>query len=430
MNLLKSDKWNETYRETQPHEEILGIILMKCSLFKEIKNRLSPDDFNEYEWLYKLMREVDEQEGLTYKGIGMRLETNQLRILHGFRQTFISENRLPELIKKIKLKKLSNRLHSIGNRLIEEVEPENANEFLSELQHQSFELFTTDTEDLIDMDREVESFGKWVEEIMADPSKAFGLMTGIKDIDTITTGYHRGDLIVVGAWTSMGKSAFMIENVLRLHKAGYKCAVFSLEMSRKQIYLRMIANLMGAYLETLRTGMLAAELLPKFHEAKKSLRGIYVDDTRGIDSEYISDICRRLKRTQGLDFVVVDYLQDVKEKGESNDNQGSALGRVCRKLRTTAQQMNVPVMGLSQVGREVQKRQDKHPTNADLSGSTGIETSADVIALLYRDEYYDPTPGNKGILEVNFTKQRNGKLGKVELFYDKDTQRIQPISRR
>lgn len=190
--------------------------------------------------------------------------------------------------------------------------------------------------------------------------------------------------------------------------------------------MRMMANLMGISHEVLRTGQMAAELLPKFHEMKKLLYGIYVNDTRGVDCEYITDIMRRLKRTQGLDFVVVDYLQDVKEKGEVNDNQGSALARVCRKLRTAAQELDVPVMALSQVARAVEDRQDKRPLNSDLSGSTGIETSADVIALLYRDEYYNPTPENEGILEVNFTKQRNGKLGKVELYYDKVRQRIGP----
>jgi len=162
---------------------------------------------------------------------------------------------------------------------------------------------------------------------------------------------------------------------------------------------------------------------------KDELKSIYVDDTRGVTADYIADVMRRLKRTQGLDFVVVDYLQDVKEPGEQNDNSGSALARVCRKLRAAAQQCDCHVMGLSQIARTVESRTDKRPTNADLSGSTGIETSADVIALLYREDYYDPNTDKKNILEVNFTKQRNGKLGKVELYYDRDCQKISDIAR-
>lgn len=413
--------------ETPHHIEILGTILTDCSLYQEVKRKLSPEHFHEYAWLYKIIREVDDAEGLTFKGVGMRLETHQLPLLHELRKAFVIESRLPLLIQKAKEQRLSHNLRNIAKQILEECDDDNANEVLTELQAKAFELFTTDTEDLQDMDRSVEEFGDHVEEIMNDPSKAYGLLSGIGKMDAITTGWHKQELIVVGARTSMGKSAFMIDNVLRLHEKGYKCAIFSLEMSKSQIYYRMMSNLMEIDHEVLRTGRLAPELLPQFHETKKKLKGIYVDDTRGVDAEYIADVSRRLKRTQGLDFIVVDYLQDIKENGEQNDNEGSALGRICRKLRTAAQQLDVPVMALSQVKRAVEERKDKRPTNSDLSGSTGIETSADVIALLYRDEYYDPKPENKGILEVNFTKQRNGKLGKVEVFYDKDSQKIRPL---
>lgn len=372
------------------------------------------------------MLQVDSEEGLTFKGLGVRCDIHQIKELHALRDTFISTRRINNLIKKAKEQHLATRLKNIAYRL-QDVSATTANEALRELQKKAYELFTSDTDEIGDMDKEVESFVEWVEEITHDPSKAFGLITGISDMDRITTGWHRQDLIVVGARTSMGKSAFMIENVLRLHQAGYKCAIFSLEMSKKQIYFRMMANLMKVSLEVLRTGQLAKSLLPKLKTLSERLKGIYVDDSRGVDSEYIADVMRRLKRTQGLDFVVVDYLQDVKEQGETNDNAGSALGRVCRKLRTAAQECDVPIMALSQVTRAVEDRKDKRPGNADLSGSTGIETSADVIALLYRDDYYNPE-ASPGILEVNFTKQRNGKVGKVELYYDKTTQSIGPVN--
>ena len=430
MQRWQSGKLNEILIETPPHIEILGILLSYPNVYPEIKGKLSPEHFYEYAWLYRLIRQVDEEEGLTFKGVGMRVKTNQIPLLNEIRKSGFNPGRLPELIRQVKERKLADTLRSIAKQIIEECNPENANDVLQALQQKAFELYTTDTDELLDMDREVDEFVQWVEEIMEDPSKAFGLLTGIEPIDTITTGYHRGDLIVVGARTSMGKSAFMIENVLRLHKAGYRCAVFSLEMSKRQIWLRMMANLMGISYEVLKTGRMAPELMPKFREISKTLKGIYVDDTRGVDCEYISDVMRRLKRTQGLDFVVVDYIQDVREKGEANDNQGSALARVCRKLRTAAQQMDVPVMALSQVSRAVEERQNKRPLVSDLSGSTGIETAADVIMLLYRDEYYNPGTDKPSILEVNIAKQRNGKLGMVELFYDKDSQRILPLTRR
>jgi replicative DNA helicase len=240
----------------------------------------------------------------------------------------------------------------------------------------------------------------------------------------LTSGFHRHDLSVVGARTSMGKSAFMIELVLRLQQKGYKCAIFSLEMTRKQILNRMIANVCKIPLKDIKHGKIDEVMYRMMKMEKSRLESVYVEDARGVTADYITDMMRMLKRKQGLDFVVVDYLQDVKERGEENDNQGSALSRICRKLRKGALDCDCHVMALSQVKREVENRNDKRPMNSDLSGSTGIETSADVIALLYRDEYYHPKTEKQGIIEVNFTKQRNGGVGRVELYYDKDIQRM------
>lgn len=182
----------------------------------------------------------------------------------------------------------------------------------------------------------------------------------------------------------MGKTVFVIEMFLRLSN-GYKCAMFSLEMSKQQLYFRMMSNLMQVNFELFRTGRLAPNHYQNMQKYKDELKKLYIDATRAVSADYIADEMRRLKRTQGLDFVVVDYLQDVKEQGEINDNGGSALARVCRKLRAAAKECDCHVMGLSQVVRGVEDRKDKRPGNADLSGSTGIETNADVIALLYRD---------------------------------------------
>ena len=283
-----------------------------------------------------------------------------------------------------------------------------------------------DSDIMSDLDR----FTEHVMQIVDNPELAYGMMTGLKEIDDLTMGWQKGDFSVVGARTSMGKSAFMIEVALRLHINGHKVGIYSLEMSKTQIFYRMMANLCQANLKMFKTGQLDRSFYEKMMKEKNRLAGMFIDDRRGVDAEYIADSMRRRKREHGLDFVVVDYLQDVKEKGESNDNQGSALGRVCRKLRAAAQEFDCHLMGLSQVTRAVEERQNKRPGNADLSGSTGIETSADVIALLYRDDYYNPDSEKKGIMEVNFTKQRNGEVGCAELYYQRDTQRITSIIRR
>lgn len=411
-------------------EEMLGIFLKEPGLFRETKRKLQAEMFGSYAWLFQTMCELEEQQSLNFKAT-ILLHPDQYEMLHYLRNAVVSVNRLTHLIQKLKEEHLSNCMYNITTQFAREIyeNTREPTEILSDLQTKVGQLTSVDAGELADTEQDLEKWYSRFEEIMQDPSKAFGLLTGVDEIDRITTGFHRTDFIVVGARTSIGKSAFMIDLVLRLAKNGYKTGIFSLEMSKWQMYLRMMANLLGTPLETLKTGQLDRSHLPKVAQAKEFLKSIYVDDTRGVSSEYITDAIRQLKRTRGLDFVVVDYLQDVKERGETNDNQGSALGRVCRKLRSVAQECDCAVMGLSQVSRAVEERKDKRPAASDLSGSTGIETSADVIALLYRDEYYNADTKDRNIMEINFAKQRNGQLGMVRMFYDKERQKLNPLSR-
>lgn len=405
-------------------EEILGIFLKDPSLFKDYRNKLTSVMFAEYKWLFDIMIEVDQTEEMNFRSIAGRCR-EQIELLHQLRNSVATTSLLPNLVTKLKKEHLNNRIQDIVRTTFQKSsEGQDPDEVLRQLQQESFALTTTETDGVVDPDQDVEEWHEWINGIMDDPSKALGMMTGLDEMDRLTTGWHRTDFIVIGARTSMGKSAFMLENVLRLTKAGYKCAIFSLEMTKRQIYNRMMANLMGVSLEIFRTGQLAKERRNEIDRWKELLKSVYVDDSRGVSADYITDSMRQLKRTTGLDFVVVDYLQDVKEQGEHNDNSGSALARVCRKLRAGAKESHCAIMGLSQVSRAVEERQDKRPSIADLSGSTGIETSADVIGMLYRDEYYNQESALRGILEVNFGKQRNGKVGKVELVYVKDYQRI------
>lgn len=379
--------------------------------------------------MYDLIRDVDQQEGLSFKGVISRSDADQVKLLMSLKQAAYNENRVAGLIRDLKKARLSQDVYSLGSELQQRVaEGEDPDDILRDVQQTAFTLETSESGGLSQPDKDVDDWAEYMLRLAEDPTLAYGLMTGLLKMDKVTTGWHRQDFSVVGAWTSMGKTAFTIENVLRLNKAGFKCAMFSLEMIKRQIYIRMMANILQVNLEQFRTGRLAKQhYSERMMREKEALKSIYVDDTRGISADYIVDVMRRLKRTQGLDFVVVDYLQDVKERGEQNDNGGSALARVCRKLRAAAKEMDCHVMGLSQVTRGVNDRQDKRPMVSDLAGSTGIETSADVIALLYRDDYYNHDSDKKGLLEVNFAKQRNGQLGIVELAYDRSMQTIRDV---
>lgn len=412
-----------------PHEELLGTLIAHPSTFADYKHQLEQEMFYAYDWLYQIMVETEQSEGLTYRGIMSRCSTFQIKTVQGLRGYTINERRIPDLIQRSKKELLLDRLRGLGNGIVSRTESDDPDDLLREIQSRANDLSTSDSSAMSNPSRDVDDYFEDVLGLVADPSKAYGLLTGLREIDAITTGYHRGDLSVLGARTSMGKSAFMIDTVLRLNRNGYKVVVFSLEMSKKQIYHRMASNMLDTNLERYRTGQAHPSVYESMKTRKEELKSIYISDLRGIDCEYMSDVVRRLKRTQGVDIVVVDYIQDVKERGETNDNQGSAIGRICRKLRKMAQEFDCHVMGLSQVTRAAEASNDKRPGNADLSGSTGIETSADAILLLYREDYYKPDTKDKGVLEVNFTKQRNGKVGKVELHYDRDTQRIDSLRR-
>lgn len=419
---------NETeYRLPSISEEVLGIFLKDPVLFSEYKNRLTETMFGPLAWLYNSMLINSEVVAFTFKTIVVE-NRDKMKKLMELRDSVPSTARLPGLIVKLKKQHLATDLYTIGQRMTELSEESDPDEALSEVQSLINNLSNTESTDLHDTDKDLDDYFDYMEEIIADPSKALGLMTGITELDQITTGFHRGDLVVIGARTSMGKSAFMLEIALTLTKAGHKVAIYSLEMSKRQIYNRLMANLMNLELNIIKSGKMFANRIPEMKKHKDLLRRIYIDDTRGVSADYITDSMRRLKRTRGIDAVMTDYIQDVKEIGESNDNGGSALARVCRKLRTGAKEMDIVMFGLSQVNRGVEDRANKRPMSSDLTGSAGIESSADVIALLYREDYYNTETDKKDILEVNFAKQRNGEVGKIELKYNKKYQQVRSLS--
>lgn len=265
----------------------------------------------------------------------------------------------------------------------------------------------------------------WLDSVEAryrNPQAALGMSTGWGDVDAITLGWQRKDLIIVGGRTSVGKSAFSAENAIRMYRGGFKVGIFSLEMSAEQIRNRIAANISGVRLSDIRTGNMGPDEVAEVAKTIDVIAEIAIDDSRRITADWIVAEMKRWKRTHGLDFVVVDYLQEIEEPSKANDNTGSALARVARKLRKGARDCDCAVMALSQLGRDAE---GKKPSLRDLFGSSGLENSADVVVLLHRDK--DETPNT---LEVNIPKQRNGQTGSAELYYDLRLQRIGSMTRK
>jgi replicative DNA helicase len=260
---------------------------------------------------------------------------------------------------------------------------------------------------------------------MADKdSDITGLPTGFPDLDSITSGLQPGDLIILAARPSMGKTALAIniaENVAL--KEGLPVAVFSMEMGAQQLTIR-VAGSVGRIDQTrLRSGKLNTEEWSRFAEVSERLGNapLHIDDTPALTSSQLRASARRLARQSGgLGLIVVDYLQLMVAGGDGRrgvENRAYELAEITRGLKALAKELKCPVIALSQLSREVEKRTDKRPMMSDLRESGAIEQDADVIMFIYRDDYYNKESKEPGVAELLIAKQRSGPTGKIKLSF-------------
>ena len=244
-----------------------------------------------------------------------------------------------------------------------------------------------------------------------------GVPMGFVDLDNLLTGLHGGELIIVGARPSMGKSAFglNITGYAGMH-AGRSVAYFSLEMPNDQLAMRLLCSDARVDMQAVRHGSMRDEDWLSLASTLGPLAAspIYFDDTSGITPSQLRSRCRRLKMERGLDLIVVDYLQLMSADGRV-ENRQNEVSEISRSLKGIAKELNVPLVALAQLSRAGAQRSDKRPILSDLRDSGAIEQDADVIMFLHREEYYDPNTEDKNIAEVIVAKQRNGPLGTVKL---------------
>ncbi len=246
-----------------------------------------------------------------------------------------------------------------------------------------------------------------------------GLACGFYDLDAMTQGFQRSDLIITAARPAMGKTSFVLNvarNIADTHRQ--PVAIFSLEMSKAQLIYRLLSSEAKIESGRLRTGRIAQhEWEPMGHAINTlSQLPIFIDDTPGIGVTEIRSKARRLQAEQGgaLGLILIDYLQLMEGTG---DNRVQELSKMTRSLKGLARELNVPVIALSQLSRGVESRTNKRPMMSDLRESGAIEQDADLIMMLYREEYYDPDTPDRGIAEIILTKHRNGPTGTVKLLF-------------
>jgi replicative DNA helicase len=260
-----------------------------------------------------------------------------------------------------------------------------------------------------------------IEQAYAEKRLITGVPTGFKDLDEMLSGMQRGDLIILAARPSMGKTSLALNIAQHVGtRTALTVGIFSLEMSKEQLFLRLLSGEAGIDGQRLRTGFLQADDWDKLTQALAVLGDarIYIDDTPSAGVLEMRAKSRRLQAEHGLDLLVVDYIQLMQGRGRF-DNRTQELGSISRSMKGLAKELNVPVMVVSQLSRAPESRSDHKPQLSDLRESGALEQDADVVMMIYREDVYNPTPENENIAELIIAKQRNGPIGSVRLAFMK-----------
>lgn len=257
------------------------------------------------------------------------------------------------------------------------------------------------------------------DKIAKDPTSLRGLPTGYKDFDALTNGLQKSDLILLAARPSVGKTSFAMNMMTNMALAGKTCAIFSLEMPKTHLAQRALCSIAKVPMNKALSGKMQAEEWKRIWAATKKLENtkLFIDDSSMTTTATLLSKCRRLKAREGsLDVVMVDYLQLMKNEGKS-DNRQNEISAISRNLKIAAKELNVPIIVLSQLSRDIEKREGHKPQLSDLRDSGAIEQDADIVMFLHNPEKYNDIPSSEepGIVELILAKHRNGQIGTVKL---------------
>jgi len=423
------------YGKVPPHnseaeQTVLASALLDHMAVEKIINLLNVEDFY-YEAnkeIFESIKDVNMQnipvDGLTVSEELKKRE--KLDYVGGFEylarltENIITSKNVEAYCNIIKEKSTLRKLISASNEIIEKGYKENE-EVQKIIELAETRIFAISQNRSINSFHEIkdvllEVFNQ-LEERAMNKGSLTGITTGYEDLDRMTAGLQRSDLILLAARPSMGKTALALNIAINAVKTGISVALFSLEMSKEQYVQRIISMESMVESNKLRSGNLDDEDWNRLLSVMSVISNykIHVDDTASITLFEMMSKCRRLKIEKGLDMIIVDYLQLMSGSGK-NDNRQQEISNISRGLKAMARELNCPVVALSQLSRAPELRTDHRPIMSDLRESGAIEQDADVVMMLYRDEYYNKEESEKkGITEVIITKQRNGPVGTVEL---------------
>lgn len=435
-------------QNTEAEASLLGALLIDADAIVKIADSITTADFFDpkhqkiYEAVTKLYEKRSPIDVLTLadqlKAVG-NLELiggpTYLTELTNFVPTAAHAEQYADIVAQ---KALRRRLISASQEMasLSYDESKSLNELIEESETRLFEVSQQHVkQDVISLEAILAESFERLDELHKDKGAIRGIPTGYKDLDNMLAGLQRSDLFILAARPSMGKTAFVLNLAHKVAvKAKEPVLIFSLEMSKEQLVDRLLAMESGVDAWALRTGNLTDADFEKIGEAMGTLSEapIYIDDTPGITVSDLRTKARREAHQRKLGLVVVDYLQLMsggsKYGGEGNRVQ--EITEISRGLKGVARELNVPLIALSQLSRSVESRNPQIPQLADLRESGSIEQDADVVAFLYREDYYNPETDRKNIMDVLIKKHRNGPTGGVELYFDRDKQRISSLETR
>ncbi len=419
----------------EAEQSILGGLLLESSAFDQVSDLLKEDDFYKpaHQIIYRSIKELHaKSERPDLLTISNLLETKRelepiggSSYLASLLEKTISAANILSYCRIVREKSLLRKLISTSTRFIDKAysgDYQDVEVFLDQSEAELFKVSESNNQTgLVGSMEIVKTSIERIEELYKRKAEITGLATGFAELDKMTAGLHGGELTIFAARPSMGKTAFSLNiaghAAMKMKKT---VAYFSLEMGKEAVMTRMLSAEAKVSMQELRSGKIQDSSWPRLINAAGLLSEapLFIDDTPGISPFEIRARCRRLKAQHGLDLIVIDYLQlmDLKQRVESRER---AVAEISKGLKTIAKEMNVPVIALAQLNRGVEGRSDRRPMLSDLRESGSIEQDADVIGLLYREDYYDKEdPDKQGHAEVIIGKQRNGPTGTVKLKFD------------
>jgi replicative DNA helicase len=438
----------EQPQNLEAEASLLGAILIDADALVKIADVISPEDFFDprHQRIYEAITQLYEKRSpIDVLTLADQLKNNSaldlvggasyLTELTNFVPTATHVEQYAEIVSQ---KALRRRLIKASQEIVNlgYDESKALRELVEEAETQLFQVSQKHVKQSVISIETIlaESFER-LDDLHKDKNKIRGVSTGFRDMDDVLAGLQRSDLFILAARPSMGKTAFSLalaHNVATLAKE--PVLIFSLEMSKEQLVDRLLSTESGVDAWALRTGNLTDADFEKLGHAMGALgeAPIYIDDTPGITVSDLRTKARREAHQHPLGLIIVDYLQLMSggSRFGGSDNRVQEISEISRGLKGIARELNVPLIALSQLSRSVENRNPQIPQLADLRESGSIEQDADVVAFIYREDYYNPDTERKNITDILIKKHRNGPTGIVELFFDREKQRFRSLDNR